>query len=71
MKPLLQQDSPSGTSCHLDEQSCQPTAPQERKTAEPAPVWGHEAYNPLPSQGGTLPCPKQTEGTAGEGLHGR
>ncbi|KAJ6650841.1 hypothetical protein lerEdw1_002880, partial [Lerista edwardsae] len=69
MKPLLPQDSPNGTSCHLEEPSCQPTAPQERKTGEPAPVWGHETYTPLPSKGCALSRPKPTESTAAEGLH--
>ncbi|XP_006834950.1 PREDICTED: protein PRRC2B [Chrysochloris asiatica] len=58
MKPMLPQDSLSGTGCRSEE-NCVPSL-QERKatTIEPAPVWSPEGYMALQSKGYSLPHPK-------------
>ncbi|XP_062063343.1 protein PRRC2B isoform X9 [Lepus europaeus] len=62
MKPMMPQDSLSGTGCRSEEQNCVPSL-QERKvtTMDPAPVWGPEGYMALQSKGYSLPHPKPSD----------
>nr|XP_056716325.1 protein PRRC2B [Euleptes europaea] len=73
MKPVIQQDSINGSVCQSEEQSCQSSVQQERKTVpgELASVWGQESFTPLQSKGCPISRPKQTEGISGEGLRAR
>ncbi|XP_038404924.1 protein PRRC2B isoform X9 [Canis lupus baileyi] len=62
MKPLMPQDSLSGTGCRSEDQNCVPSL-QERKVAtlDPAPVWSPEGYMALQSKGYSLPQPKSND----------
>jgi len=62
MKPVLPQDSLSGTGCRSEDQNCVPPL-QERKVAalDPAPVWSPEGYMALQSKGYSLPQPKSND----------
>ncbi|XP_077162047.1 protein PRRC2B isoform X6 [Paroedura picta] len=73
MKPVIQQDSINGTACQSEDQSCQSSVQQERKTlsGDCAPVWGQESFTPLQSKGCPISRLKQTEGTSGEMLRAR
>ncbi|XP_034968526.1 protein PRRC2B isoform X5 [Zootoca vivipara] len=74
MKPAVQQDSLTNSSCLSKEQNSQTSMQQERKavSGESAPaVWGQESYTPSQSKGCPISRPKQTEGMASEGLHSR
>ncbi|XP_021117507.1 protein PRRC2B isoform X3 [Heterocephalus glaber] len=59
MKPMMPQDSLSGTGCRSEDQNCAPPL-QERKvsTIDPAPVWSPEGYMALQSKGYALPHAK-------------
>uniref|UniRef100_A0A250Y7Z5 Protein PRRC2B n=1 Tax=Castor canadensis TaxID=51338 RepID=A0A250Y7Z5_CASCN len=63
MKPMMPQDSLSGTGCRSDDQNCVPPL-QERKVSaiDPAPVWSPEGYMALQNKGySSLPHPKSTD----------
>ncbi|XP_054502561.2 protein PRRC2B isoform X1 [Agelaius phoeniceus] len=72
MKPMIQQDSISGSSCRSEDQNCQ-AGQAERKTAplDPVPVWGQDSYTPLQSKGYSLSHQKQADNMSMEGLHAR
>ncbi|XP_051691347.2 protein PRRC2B isoform X3 [Oryctolagus cuniculus] len=65
MKPMMPQDSLSGTGCRSEEQNCVPSL-QERKVTpmDPAPVWSPEGYMALQSKGYPLPHPKPSDALA-------
>ncbi|XP_029776088.1 protein PRRC2B isoform X4 [Suricata suricatta] len=62
MKPMMPQDSLSGTGCRSEDQNCVPPL-QERKVAalDPAPVWSPEGYMALQGKGYPLPQPKASD----------
>ncbi|XP_021563256.1 protein PRRC2B isoform X2 [Carlito syrichta] len=62
MKPMMPQDSLSGTGCRSEEQNCVPPL-QERKVTpiDPAPVWNPEGYLALPSKGYSLSHTKSSD----------
>ncbi|XP_062447350.1 protein PRRC2B isoform X1 [Rhea pennata] len=72
MKPMIQQDSISGSSCRSEDQNCQ-AGQAERKASpmDPMPVWGQESYTSLQSKGYSLSHQKQAESITLEGLHAR
>ncbi|XP_030317317.1 protein PRRC2B isoform X5 [Calypte anna] len=72
MKPMIQQDSISGSSCRSEDQNCQ-AGQVERKAAplDPMPIWGQESYTPLQNKGYSLSHQKQADNITMEGLHGR
>ncbi|XP_070108017.1 protein PRRC2B isoform X17 [Equus caballus] len=62
MKPIMPQDSLSGTSCRSEDQSCVPPLQERKVTAiDPAPVWSPEGYMALQSKGYSLPHPKSND----------
>ncbi|XP_044634466.2 protein PRRC2B isoform X14 [Equus asinus] len=62
MKPIMPQDSLSGTSCRSEDQSCVPPLQERKVTAiDPAPVWNPEGYMALQSKGYSLPHPKSND----------
>ncbi|XP_057581307.1 protein PRRC2B isoform X13 [Hippopotamus amphibius kiboko] len=62
MKPMMPQDSLSGTGCRSEEQSCVPPLPERKVPAiDPAPVWSPEGYMALQSKGYSLPHPKSND----------
>ncbi|XP_040819592.1 protein PRRC2B isoform X3 [Ochotona curzoniae] len=71
MKPLMPQDSLSGTGCRSEEQSCVPPL-QERKVTplDPTPVWSPDGYMALQSKGYSLPPPKPSDPLTVD-VHGR
>lgn len=72
MKPMIQQDSISGSSCRSEDQNCQ-AGQAERKSAalDPVPVWGQDSYTSLQSKGYSLSHQKQADNMSMEGLHAR
>nr|XP_048288021.1 protein PRRC2B isoform X9 [Myodes glareolus] len=62
MKPMMPQESLSGTGCRSEDQNCVPSL-QERKvtTIDPAPVWSPEGYMALQSKGYSLAHPKPAD----------
>ncbi|XP_030142333.4 protein PRRC2B isoform X9 [Taeniopygia guttata] len=72
MKPVIQQDSISGSSCRSEDQNCQ-AGQAERKTAplDPVPVWGQDSYTSLQSKGYSLSHQKHVDSMGMEGLHAR
>lgn len=72
MKPVIQQDSISGSSCRSEDQNCQ-AGQAERKTAplDPVPVWGQDSYTSLQSKGYSLSHQKHADSMSMEGLHAR
>ncbi|XP_053818138.1 protein PRRC2B isoform X1 [Vidua chalybeata] len=72
MKPVIQQDSISGSSCRSEDQNCQ-AGQAERKTAplDPVPVWGQDSYTSLQSKGYSLSHQKHADNMSMEGLHAR
>ncbi|KAM5259345.1 protein PRRC2B isoform 4-T4 [Hipposideros larvatus] len=62
MKPMMPQDSLSGTGCRSEDQS-RVTPLQERKvtTIDPAPVWSPEGYMALQGKSYSLPHPKASD----------
>nr|XP_041575607.1 protein PRRC2B isoform X8 [Taeniopygia guttata] len=72
MKPVIQQDSISGSSCRSEDQNCQ-AGQTERKTAalDPVPVWGQDSYTSLQSKGYSLSHQKHVDSMGMEGLHAR
>ncbi|XP_006892501.1 PREDICTED: protein PRRC2B [Elephantulus edwardii] len=71
MKPMMPQESLSGTGCRSEEQNCVPPL-QDRKTTaiEPAPVWSPEGYMALQNKGYSLPHPKLNDALAMD-MHAR
>ncbi|KAM9083449.1 protein PRRC2B isoform 4-T5 [Megaptera novaeangliae] len=62
MKPMMAQDSLSGTGCRSEDQSCVPPLPERKVTAiDAAPVWSPEGYMALQSKGYSLPHPKSSD----------
>nr|XP_033714761.1 protein PRRC2B isoform X5 [Tursiops truncatus] len=62
MKPMMAQDSLSGTGCRSEDQSCVPPLPERRvTTVDAAPVWSPEGYVALQSKGYSLPHPKSSD----------
>ncbi|XP_036607644.1 protein PRRC2B isoform X3 [Trichosurus vulpecula] len=73
MKPMMPQDSISGTGCHSEEQNCPPPVQERKSTSmEPAPVWSQESYVTIQNKGYSLPNPKQNDpALTVEGVHAR
>ncbi|XP_065734711.1 protein PRRC2B isoform X4 [Phocoena phocoena] len=62
MKPMMAQDSLSGTGCRSEDQSCVPPLPERKVTTiDAAPVWSPEGYMALQSKGYSLPHPKSSD----------
>ncbi|XP_036712050.1 protein PRRC2B isoform X14 [Balaenoptera musculus] len=62
MKPMMAQDSLSGTGCRSEDQSCVPPLPERKVTTiDAAPVWSPEGYMALQSKGYSLPHPKPSD----------
>uniref|UniRef100_A0A8C5ZC94 Proline rich coiled-coil 2B n=1 Tax=Marmota marmota marmota TaxID=9994 RepID=A0A8C5ZC94_MARMA len=62
MKPMMPQESLSGTGCRSEDQSCVPPLQERKVTAiDPAPVWSPEGYLALQSKGYSLPHPKSSD----------
>nr|XP_055207350.1 protein PRRC2B isoform X13 [Gorilla gorilla gorilla] len=62
MKPMMPQESLSGTGCRSEDQNCVPPL-QERKVTpiDSPPVWSPEGYMALQSKGYPLPHPKSSD----------
>ncbi|XP_031225640.1 protein PRRC2B isoform X3 [Mastomys coucha] len=71
MKPMMPQESLSGTGCRSEDQNCVPSL-QERKVTpiDPAPVWSPEGYMALQNKGYSLSHPKSAD-TLAMGMHVR
>uniref|UniRef100_A0A8D2E301 Proline rich coiled-coil 2B n=1 Tax=Sciurus vulgaris TaxID=55149 RepID=A0A8D2E301_SCIVU len=62
MKPMIPQESLSGTGCRSEDQNCMPPLQERKVTAiDPAPVWSPEGYLALQSKGYSLPHPKSSD----------
>ncbi|XP_058380311.1 protein PRRC2B isoform X11 [Diceros bicornis minor] len=71
MKPMMPQDSLSGTGCRSEDQNCVPPLQERKVTAiDPAPMWSPEGYVALQSKGYSLPHPKSND-TLAMDLHVR
>lgn len=65
MKPMMPQDSLSGTGCRSEDQSRVPPLQERKVTAiDPAPVWSPEDYMALQSKSYSLPHPKSGDALA-------
>ncbi|KAM7094047.1 protein PRRC2B isoform 3-T3 [Molossus nigricans] len=65
MKPMVPQDSGSGTGCRSEDQSRVPPLQERKVTAiDPAPVWSPEGYMALQSKSYSLPHPKSSDALA-------
>lgn len=62
MKPMMPQESLSGTGCRSEDQNCVPPL-QERKVTpiDSPPVWSPEGYMALQSKGYPLTHPKSSD----------
>ncbi|CAO2597976.1 Protein PRRC2B [Lemmus lemmus] len=62
MKPMMPQESLSGTGCRSEDQNCVPSLQERKVTAiDPAPVWSPEGYMALQSKGYSLAHPKPAD----------
>ncbi|XP_034350103.1 protein PRRC2B isoform X8 [Arvicanthis niloticus] len=71
MKPMMPQESLSGTGCRSEDQNCVPSLQERKVTAiDPAPVWSPEGYMALQNKGYSLSHPKSAD-TLAMGMHVR